>query len=248
MAYAPQGPIEGARVAVTGANRGIGLEFCRQLLAKGNVIEAACRAPSDELRALERESDGRLTVSTLDVSDEGSIEAWAKGLKARGVSRLDVVVNNAGVVGSNGYDNWDLETTTQEEMLYVFKVNTCGPVLVVKALLKEGLIGAGAGPTLVGNVTSKVGSVDDNGSGRGYSYRASKSALNNCNKSMSIDLADRDVHFALLHPGWVRTEMTEGRGLIDAAESAAGLIAVMEGTFGDCESHWFDYKGDAIPW
>ena len=247
--YAPGGPIEGARVVVTGANRGIGLEFCRQLLAKGNVVEAACRAPSEELRALEGESDGALIVSALDVSDEGSIEAWAKGLKARGVERLDVVINNAGVVGSNGYEAWDLETTTQEEMVYVFKVNTCGPVLVTKALVKEGLLGAAAGgPSLVGNVTSKVGSVDDNGSGRGYSYRASKSALNNCNKSMSIDLADRDVHFALLHPGWVRTEMTEGRGLIDAAESAAGLIAVMEGTFGDCEQNWFDYKGDAIPW
>ena len=219
------------------------------LLAKGNVVEAACRAPSEELRALEGESDGALIISALDVSDEGSIEAWAKGLKARGVERLDVVINNAGVVGSNGYEAWDLETTTQEEMVYVFKVNTCGPVLVTKALVKEGLLGAAAGgPSLVGNVTSKVGSVDDNGSGRGYSYRASKSALNNCNKSMSIDLADRDVHFALLHPGWVRTNMTEGRGLIDAEESAAGLIAVMEGTFGDCEQNWFDYKGDAIPW
>jgi NAD(P)-dependent dehydrogenase (short-subunit alcohol dehydrogenase family) len=111
------------------------------------------------------------------------------------------------------------------------------------------LIGADANaPSLVGNVTSKVGSVEDNGSGRGYSYRASKSALNIVTKSMSIDLASRGVHFALLHPGWVKTDMTESRGLIDAEESARGLIRVLQGEFGDCERFWFDYKGDKIPW
>ena len=100
----------------------------------------------------------------------------------------------------------------------------------------------------VGNVTSKVGSVDDNGSGKGYAYRASKSALNIVNKSMSIDLADRGVMCALLHPGWVRTRMTEGRGLIEATESAAGMIKAMEGEYGEVNGRWYDYKGDEIPW
>ena len=243
-AYVPQGPIEGASVVITGANRGIGLEMAKQLIAKGNHVDAACRSASDELRALEASSEGRLTISTLDVSDPASIDAWASGLKARGVTRVDVCVNNAGVIGSNGYA-WDLESTTQEEMIYVFKVNTCGPLLVTKALLREGLLGEGS---LVGNVTSKAGSIDDNGSGGGYSYRASKTALNQVNKSLSIDLRDRGVHFALLHPGYVRTGMTDGKGIIDAPESAAGLIALLEGAHGDCETNWFDYKGDAIKW
>jgi NAD(P)-dependent dehydrogenase (short-subunit alcohol dehydrogenase family) len=245
--YSTQSAIENATVCVTGANRGIGLELCKMFLSKGNVVNAACRRSSDELEALRATSGGRLKISSLDVSDEGSIERWARELKASGTTHLDVVVNNAGVVGTDGYTKWDLDDMTQEEMLYVFKVNTCGPVLVVKYLVREGLLG-GDSDSLVGNVTSKVGSVDDNGSGRGYAYRASKSALNNCNKSMSIDLAEQNVHFALLHPGWVRTDMTEGRGLIDAEESAAGLISVLEGKFGDCETTWFDYKGDAIPW
>ena len=247
--YVPQGPIERARVAVTGANRGIGLELCKALLARENVVEAGCRRASDALRALERSGDGRLIVSEgVDVGDDAAIDAWARAMTTRG-RRLDVVVNNAGVVGTNGYDAWDLETTTAEEMMYVFKINCVGPTLVVRALLRHGLIGADANaPSLVGNVTSKVGSVEDNGSGRGYSYRASKSALNIVTKSMSIDLASRGVHFALLHPGWVKTDMTESRGLIDAEESARGLIRVLQGEFGDCERFWFDYKGDKIPW
>ena len=247
--YVPQGPIERARVAVTGANRGIGLELCKALLARENVVEAGCRRASDALRALERSSDGRLIVSEgVDGGAAAAIDAWARAMTTRG-RRLDVVVNNAGVVGTNGYDAWDLETTTAEEMMHVFKINCVGPTLVVRALLRHGLIGADANaPSLVGNVTSKVGSVEDNGSGRGYSYRASKSALNIVTKSMSIDLASRGVHFALLHPGWVKTDMTESRGLIDAEESARGLIRVLQGEFGDCERFWFDYKGDKIPW
>ena len=99
-----------------------------------------------------------------------------------------------------------------------------------------------------GMIAVAVGSVDDNGSGKGYAYRASKAALNIVNKSMSIDLADRGVWCQLLHPGWVRTRMTEGRGLIDADESAAGLIKAMEGEYGPINGCWYDYKGDEIPW
>ena len=143
---------------------------------------------------------------------------------------------------------------TSDEMIHVFKINTVGPMLVVQQLLKNKLIGVGGGdgkkgrPTLLGNVTSKVGSVEDNGSGKGYAYRASKAALNIINKSMSIDLLDRQVQSILLHPGWVRTRMTEGRGLVDADESAGGLIKAMESEYGEVNGRWYDYKGDEIPW
>ena len=160
-----------------------------------------------------------------------------------------MVINNAGTTGTDGYNKWELEDMDAEEMMHVFKINTVGPLLVTQQLLKNGLIGdpaKGKGGALVGNVTSKVGSVDDNGSGKGYAYRASKAALNIVNKSMSIDLEDRNVQCLLLHPGWVRTRMTEGRGLIDADESARGLLAAMEGAFGE-QRRWYDYKGDEIP-
>lgn len=235
--YVPGEPIANACVVVTGANRGIGLEFCKQILAKspGNSVVASCRDPNaaDDLAALQKEvGESRLAVVALDVADETSIASWAQGLgalepvQAHGGS-IDVVINNAGTTGTDGYSKWELEDMTADEMMHVYKINTVGPLLVTQQLVKRGLIGdpGSLNPvSLVGNVTSKVGSVDDNGSGKGYAYRASKAALNIVNKSMSIDLADRGIWCQLLHPGWVRTRMTEGRGLIDADESARGLI------------------------
>lgn len=135
-----------------------------------------------------------------------------------------------------------------QDMLHTFAINTVGPTLVVQQLLKNGLLGGEGSPSLVGNVTSKVGSVDDNSGGRGYAYRASKSAINIVTKSMSIDLKPHNVTCVLLHPGWVRTAMTEGRGLIDPDESARGLISVMEGAAGPINGLWYDYKLEPIPW
>ena len=262
--YIPGGPIANALVVVTGANRGIGLEFCKQILAKsdGNSVVASCRDPSaaTDLNALQKEMGAsRLAIVALDVADEKSIAKWAEGLaslepvKAHGGS-ISVVINNAGTTGTDGYSKWELQDMTAEEMMHVYRINTIGPMLVTQQLVKRGLVGFSAGSpsegpvSLVGNVTSKVGSVDDNGSGKGYAYRASKAALNIVNKSMSIDLADLGVWCQLLHPGWVRTRMTEGRGLIDADESAAGLIKAMEGEYGPINGCWYDYKGDEIPW
>ena len=262
--YIPGGPIANALVVVTGANRGIGLEFCKQILAKsdGNSVVASCRDPSaaTDLTALQKEMGAsRLAIVALDVADEKSIAKWAESLaalepvKAHGGS-ISVVINNAGTTGTDGYSKWELQDMTADEMMHVYRINTIGPMLVTQQLVKRGLVGSVAGSpsedpvSLVGNVTSKVGSVDDNGSGKGYAYRASKAALNIVNKSMSIDLADRGVWCQLLHPGWVRTRMTEGRGLIDADESAAGLIKAMEGEYGPINGCWYDYKGDEIPW
>ena len=262
--YIPGGPIANALVVVTGANRGIGLDFCKQILAKsdGNSVVASCRDPSaaTDLNALQKEMGAsRLAIVALDVADEKSIAKWAEGLaslepvKAHGGS-ISVVINNAGTTGTDGYSKWELQDMTAEEMMHVYRINTIGPMLVTQQLVKRGLVGSVAGSpsegpvSLVGNVTSKVGSVDDNGSGKGYAYRASKAALNIVNKSMSIDLADLGVWCQLLHPGWVRTRMTEGRGLIDADESAAGLIKAMEGEYGPINGCWYDYKGDEIPW
>ena len=261
-AYVPGGPIENATVVVTGANRGIGLEFVTQILAKhdGNAVVACCRDPesADELMDLQlKVGPERLAITSLDVSDENSIGHWAANLSsvepvASNGGGVDVVINNAGTTGTDGYNKWELEDMDAQEMMHVFKINTVGPLLVTQQLLKNGLVGDGARGkgkgALVGNVTSKVGSVDDNGSGKGYAYRASKAALNIVNKSMSIDLEDRNVQCLLLHPGWVRTRMTEGRGLIDADESARGLLAAMEGAFGEINGRWYDYKGDEIPW
>jgi NAD(P)-dependent dehydrogenase (short-subunit alcohol dehydrogenase family) len=117
--------------------------------------------------------------------------------ECKGLRHIDVVINNAGIYGAKV----DIKTVTEQDMMQTFKTNAIGPLIVVQQLLVNGLIGGFGGKTLVANVSSKVGSVDDNRGGGGYPYRASKSALNIVNKSMSIDLAGDGVTCVLLHPG-----------------------------------------------
>ncbi|KAK9829599.1 hypothetical protein WJX72_006821 [[Myrmecia] bisecta] len=238
------GRITGKTVVVTGANRGLGLEWVRQLLAQGNSVYAAVRDPS-KAKELTSLKDARVTQ--LDVSNPASIQEWAKKLASQ-VDHIDYVINNAGVIGA--YQ--DFEHVTAEDMLAVFQTNTIGPLLITQQLLRNRLIGSGQkvadGPgSVIANVTSKVGSVDDNRGGGGYAYRASKSALNNVNKSMSIDLARRGIAAVLLHPGYVRTGMTGGNGLIDVDQAVAGMLSVLESDL-PLNGHWYDYKQEAIPW
>ena len=159
---------------------------------------AACRQPDavkDKLLQL-----GNVSIAQVDVSSPSSVEAFAETV--RGLTpHVDVVINNAGIYGDRF--NIDLDSITAETMLKVYTTNTIGPLLVVQQLRKQGLLG-GDKPSLIANLSSKVGSIDDNGSGGGYAYRASKCALNIVNKSMSIDLAKENIVSTLLHPGAYR--------------------------------------------
>ena len=247
--YKPGDELAELTIAVTGSNRGIGLELVKQLAESDNVVIATARDENkaSALKELQAKvGEDRLKITYLDVGEQSSIDSCADLLKEMGV-KLDVIVNNAGIIGTEpGYLKWEWDLVDQREMLEVFKVNTCGPLLVLQALLKREIL---TKPCLIANMTSKVGSVDDNGSGRGYAYRASKTALNIINKSLSIDLAHKhQATCLLLHPGWVQTDMTEGRGLINTRECAAGLIKAMEGKYGLLNGRWYDYKGDTIKW
>lgn len=227
-------------VAVVGASRGLGLEWCRVLLQRGNVVHAGFRTRTPELDALAASSAGKLTASPIDVSAPDSIAAWADSVKA--VSpRLDLVINNAGVAAWTG-----LRDVTADEMMRLFQTNTVGPLLVVQALLARGLLKKGS---TVCSVTSKMGSIDDS-SGGTYAYRASKAALNMVTVQMDKDLASQGVRCVLLHPGWVATRMTSNNGLIGVEESVAGMLGVLEdGAAGKLDlSKWHDYKRDVIPW
>ena len=201
---------------VTGASRGIGKEFCRQLKAKNNVVIAGCRDPDMMAPGLFDD------VYQLDVASQQSIDAFAEAVASK-YPHLDVVINNAGVYGERvGFGEMTAET-----MLHVFNVNAVGPLMVTKALMKKNVLGGKAGTTLV-HITSKMGSVDDNGSGGSYAYRASKSALNIISKSLSIDLAPSNVNSTLLHPGWVITDMVNNQGLITTEQSVSGMLNVLE--------------------
>ena len=218
---------------VTGANRGIGLALCRQLAARGDDVIAVCRQTSPELAALVAE-----VIDGVDVGEPATVRALPERLAGR---RIDMLINNAGVGRWRSDDL--LSDETLEEILLQFRVNSIGPVIVTQALL----------PLLtddarVGIVTSRMGSIADNTSGGTYGYRMSKAAVNAAGKSLALDLADRGIAVALLHPGYVQTDMTSGRGDVDADHAAAGLIARLDALTPANSGSFWHANGDILPW
>lgn len=216
---------------VIGSNRGIGLELCRQMAARGERVTATCRRTSPELTAL----SGVEVHEGVDVTDAASVKTLASNLGAGSVDSLYVV---AGILQSVGLDNLDLDVIRRQ-----MEVNAIGPLATTAALvpcLKQG--------AKVGLVTSRMGSVADNTSGGGYGYRMSKAALNMAGRSLSHDLRPKGISVRLLHPGWVRTEMTGGTGHLDATESAAGLIARMDELTPDLSGTFVHVNGEELPW
>jgi NAD(P)-dependent dehydrogenase (short-subunit alcohol dehydrogenase family) len=217
-------------VVITGANRGIGLELARQWQARGERVIPVCREPSEELRAL-----GADILDGIDVTHDAGVRRLADELAGE---RVDVLYNNAGILIDENLERMDWDTMRQQ-----FEVNTLGPLKVTHALLPS--MGEGG---KIGLMTSRMGSIADNDSGGRYGYRMSKAALNAAGKSLSVDLAARGIAVAILHPGFVTTEMTGGRGHITPAEAAARLIQRMDqldlantGTF------WHS-DGSVLPW
>ena len=244
-----------SRVLVVGASRGIGLEFVRQLLAKGCTVIATVRGSSlpEAVASLQAEVGDRLEVLAMDVGDASSVAAAAAGLK--GSPPLTHIIHNAGIYGPTisldgkaRFNRPAAPAVTKDDMLKVFEINAVGPLLVAQAfvpLFKEPKDPKDTGVMAI--LSSKVGSMDDNGSGGAYAYRASKSACNIVAKSLFNDLRGTAAVF-LLHPGYVRTDMTNGNGLIDADESVRGMLAAIEATDGQTPFRWVDYKACLIPW
>lgn len=220
-------------VLITGSNRGIGLELCRQLSERGEKVIATCRHASDELKALDVE-----IIEDVEVSQPASLATLADKLKNR---KLDWLINNAGIAASLGIS--DINVNAIESFVRMYEVNSLGPLLTTQSLLEH--LGKGS---KVGIVTSRMGSIADNDSGGSYAYRMSKSAVNAAGKSLSIDLKPKGIAVGILHPGYVRTDMTGHNGLMDTDESARGLIARMdELNLSNTGSFWHS-NGDALPW
>ncbi len=216
---------------VTGANRGIGLELVRQLHERGDTVIATCRSRSGELDAI-----GCRVVDGIDVSraDVGETLVAALGPD----EKLDVVVANAGVGGWDSLDRLDLEQAQRQ-----FDVNTLGPLRIAAALLPRLERGA-----KLGFVSSKAGSIGDRPSGGNYGYRVSKAALNMAAANLASDLGSRGIHVAVLHPGFVRTDMTGGGGNVDPPEAAAGLIERLDELDASRSGRFFHANGDELPW
>ena len=218
-----------ATILVTGCNRGIGLQLCKQLSERGDEVIGVCRSPSDEVQRL-----GIRIVSGIDVGDAASMPKLKEAL---GGQHLDVLINNAGMLRPDKLGELDYD-----DMVEQFRVNTLGPLRVTEALLdnlREG--------SKVIIITSRVGSIEDNSSGGYYGYRASKTAVNQIGTNLKHDLLPRGIAVALLHPGLVATDMTGGQG-IAPADSARGLIERIDALNLQNSGGFWHAEGYALPW
>jgi NAD(P)-dependent dehydrogenase (short-subunit alcohol dehydrogenase family) len=229
-----------SNVLVTGCNRGLGLEWCRQYAEADWRVFATCRHPetADALRDLEQ-SYPRLSVHRLDVTQPESVYALRTELQQESI---DVLVNNAGVylekyapTASVRYDEWQ----------QTLEVNTLSPMRVTEALLE---LVARSQRRLVVAISSHMGSIAEIGAAGDTYYRSSKAALNAAMKGLSIALRERGIGVLLLHPGWVRTRMGGWDAPVTPAESVAGMRTLVDGFSLDQSGRFLRYNGTEIPW
>ena len=231
------------RIAITGANRGLGLEFTREWLERGDRVFALVRDPSGarELDALAARHSETLMVLPCDVSDDDSVDQARMAIEAS-CPALDLVVNNAGVYNKSegGFPDVDLGSIQQ-----VFNVNTLGPLRVSRALIPW--LRKGVRPRLV-HVTSKMGSIEDNTSGGSWGYRLSKTALNMVNRNLAVELAAATIPSVVIHPGWVRTDMGGGSAPLSIPESVAEMVSTLDRLTMDQSGSFLDRDGTRIPY
>lgn len=215
---------------VTGANRGIGLALARRLAARGDRVVAVCRQPSDDL--------DRLSVRVeagVDLASDDDVAALARRLEG---TRLDLLVLNAGILRPDDLDGLSLDDVHTQ-----IEINAVAPLRVVKALrpyLHQG--------SKIAAITSRMGSIGDNGSGGYYGYRMSKAALNAMAMSLARDLRVAGIAVAILHPGYVRTDMTGHAGNVTADESARQLIERIDGLTLENTGTFWHASGEVLPW
>jgi len=217
-------------IVITGANRGIGLEYCKQFKQKGDHVIALCRQSSPELRSLSVE-----VIENVNVAEDGSMNHLKKEIKDK---NIDVLINNAGILRKEEFGKLNFETIKKQ-----FDVNTLGPLKITQALL----------PNLKNNskvvmMTSRMGSITDNTSGGYYGYRMSKAALNIASVCLSHELKEKEISLIILHPGFVKTEMTNHQGNLSTSESVEGLIKRIEESSLQNTGHFLHTNGEELSW
>jgi NAD(P)-dependent dehydrogenase (short-subunit alcohol dehydrogenase family) len=219
-------------ILITGANRGLGLEFARQFAADGWRVLATVRDPLSG-RAT---SDAGAEVYVADIADEQSILRLKSSLAGQ---PIDILLNNAGIYG-------DHQSFGQVDAAAFHKVITTNTIAPLK--MAEAFAGQMAGRKVIAALSSKMGSMADNTSGGFYAYRASKAALNMVIKSLAVDLAPQGITALALSPGWVRTDMGGDSAPLDAPTACAGLKAVLDKASLNDSGKFFHFDGSEVPW
>lgn len=225
---------------ITGCNRGLGLEMAQQLVQRGERVIATCRdiATASDLTELALRSQG-LSLIEMDMA---SLESMTEAVALLNEEPIDVFINNAGIYGPR---DANFGNVAGDDMALVLHVNTIAPLQLTQLLIPR--LRTGKGKKLA-FVSSKMGSIADNGRGGSYIYRCSKTALNSVVKTLAVDLAEEGFIAAALHPGWVRTDMGGPNGLIDAEESVRGMLQVIDALTPATTGEFINYNGAAIPW
>lgn len=217
-------------IVITGGNKGIGLALVQQHLALGNQVTVLCRNTSAEL-----EQSGATVHSGVELSDLTQIQQLARKFPAKSI---DVLINNAGIFSNETLDNFDTE-----RMQLQFQVDALAPLALSQALLpalKEG--------AKIAMITSRMGSISDNGSGAYYGYRMAKAALNAGSVSLARDLAPRNIHVGIYHPGFVQTQMVGFAGDISPNEAASRIIQRISELDARRSGKFYHSNGSELPW
>ena len=223
---------------VTGANRGIGYEYCKQLQARGDTVIALCRESSAELDKL-AQRPGITIESGIDIASEADIKRLTASLSG---TAIDVLINNAGIYRGSELGNLNIDGIKEQ-----FEVNAIAPLRLTQALLPN--LNASKDSPKVAIMTSRMGSIDDNTSGGTYGYRMSKVAVSMAGKSLSHDLRPQGIAVAILHPGLVSTGMTNfNPNGISPTESVKGLLKRIDGLTLDNSGTFWHSNGEVLPW
>lgn len=228
-------------ILITGANRGIGLEMVRYAAQQGWRVFACCRNPhnADDLFSIAKLSNGQISVHIADMLELATVQALSYELRNESI---DILVNNAGIYGS---DKNTFGAVDADSWLQTFQVNCIAPLKMVEAFSEQLMMGK---RKLVACMSSKMGSMADNGYGNSYIYRSSKAALNAVVKSLSIDLKDKGIISVVLHPGWVKTEMGGPDAEISTRESVEQIFTNLSSLTISDSGRFIDIDGSDIPW
>ena len=221
-------------IVITGANRGLGLEFARQYSAAGFEVIGTARRPdqAEDLRSL------GVRIEQLDVTDAQSVKQFAAAI---GDHPVDILINNAGI-GGRVLSIADMDA---ERARRIFEVNCLGPMRVTQALLPA--LRAGDRKLIV-NITSMLGSIERNTRGGYYGYRESKAALNMFTRSLAAELGPDGFTCIVMNPGWVRTDLGGPNARLSPAESIGAMITVIDGLTPADTGAFYSYGGERVPW
>lgn len=224
-------------ILITGANRGLGLEFVRQYSQDGYHVFACCREPK-KAEALNNLDDQNVTVVELDVTNFTQLQEVSESLANQ---PIDIVLNNAGIYGNR---NQVIGAIDPQDMEQVLKTNCVAPAMLAQAFLPHLQKGQ---EKVLANITSRMGSIADNTSGKSYAYRASKAALNALMHSMQYDVSEFGIKVLLLHPGWVKTDMGGESAAVHPKDSIQGMRELIAKAH-ELEGEFYHFEGYTLPW